>query len=103
MARDRIRRLLVVVDEEEREEIKRRADAARLSVSSYLRASGLGRVIRSRAAERSQVESLAAIAMQQADLGRRLAASGPEGASLLGEIKATQVALRKAAEAMVGT
>ena len=40
--RDRINHLQVVVDAEERAEIKRRAAAAGLSVSAYLRAAALG-------------------------------------------------------------
>ena len=43
--RDRINHLQVVVDADERAEIKRRAAAAGLSVSAYLRAVALGRQI----------------------------------------------------------
>ena len=44
-ARDRINHLQVVVDAEERAEIKRRAAASGLSVSAYLRAVALGRQV----------------------------------------------------------
>jgi hypothetical protein len=44
-ARDRINHLQVVVDPDERAEIKRRATAAGLSVSAYLRAAALNRKI----------------------------------------------------------
>lgn len=46
-ARDRVRRLLVTVNEDERAAIKAHAKASNLSVSAYLRALGLGHEPRS--------------------------------------------------------
>ncbi len=45
--RDRLRPLRVVVSQSERQEIERRAAAASLSVSAYLRAAGMGATFRS--------------------------------------------------------
>ena len=66
--RDRINHLQVVVDADERAEIKRRAAAAGLSVSAYLRAAALGRQVRS-VLDRKAVGELVKVAGDQGRLG----------------------------------
>jgi len=65
-ARDRIRRLLVTVNGEERAAIKANAKAAGLSVSAYLRAVGLGYEVRSVLDHQHVLEVIRA----RGDLGR---------------------------------
>ena len=66
--RDRINHLQVVVDGAERAEIKRRAAAAGLSVSAYLRAVALGRQI-SPVLDHQAVGELVKVAGDQGRLG----------------------------------
>ncbi len=66
--RDRINPLQVVVDADERAEIKRRAAASGLSVSSYLRAVALGRQI-SPVLDHQAVSQLVKVAGDQGRLG----------------------------------
>ena len=66
--RDRINHLQVIVDADERTEIKRRAAAAGLSVSAYLRAVALGRQISS-VLDHQAVSELVKIAGDQGRLG----------------------------------
>lgn len=66
--RDRINHLQVTVNADERERIKARAAAASLSVSSYLRAAGLGQTIRS-TLDYATVLELAKINADQGRLG----------------------------------
>lgn len=96
----------VSVSASERAEIEARATAAGLSVSSYLRAAGLGHPVRS-ALDHEAVTALAKVNADQGRLGGLLKlwlASRPgEGASerevrrLLGEIEALQGELAKVA------
>ena len=67
-ARDRLNPLRVVVSDAEREAIQRRAAAASLSVSAYLRAAGLGQTIRS-TLDHATVLELARINADQGRLG----------------------------------
>lgn len=67
-ARDRTNPLRVVVSASEREAIQRRAAAASLSVSAYLRATGLGQTIRS-TLDHATVMELAKINADQGRLG----------------------------------
>lgn len=67
-ARDRINHLQVVVDAEERAEIKRRAGAAGLSVSAYLRAAALSRQVSS-VLDHEAVGELVRVAGDQGRLG----------------------------------
>lgn len=66
--RDRINHLQVVVDGDERAEIKRRADAAGLSVSGYLRAVALNHRISS-VLDHAAVANLVKVAGDQGRLG----------------------------------
>jgi hypothetical protein len=66
--RDRINHLQVVVDADERTEIKRRAAASGLSVSAYLRAVALGRQI-SPVLDHQAVGELVKVAGDQGRLG----------------------------------
>lgn len=66
--RDRINHLQVVVDADERAEIKQRAAAAGLSVSAYLRAVALGRQI-SPVLDHQAVGELVKVAGDQGRLG----------------------------------
>ena len=66
--RDRNRTLRVVVSAVERDAIRRRATAASLSVSAYLRAAGLGQTIRS-TLDHGTVMELAKINADQGRLG----------------------------------
>lgn len=66
--RDRINHLQVVVDAEERAEIKRRAAASGLSVSAYLRAVALGRQV-SPVLDHKAVGELVKVAGDQGRLG----------------------------------
>lgn len=66
--RDRINHLQVVVDAHERAEIKRRADAAGLSVSGYLRAVALNHRI-SAVLDHAAVGDLVKVAGDQGRLG----------------------------------
>lgn len=66
--RDRINRLLVVVNEGERGVIQARAKEAGLSVSAYLRAAGLGRP--PSATPAVDHEQILALSKTNADLGR---------------------------------
>lgn len=66
--RDRINHLQVVVDAEERAEIKRRAAATGLSVSAYLRAAALGRQVSS-VLDHKAVGELVKVAGDQGRLG----------------------------------
>lgn len=66
--RDRINHLQVVVDAEERAEIKRRADAAGLSVSAYLRAVALNHRIGA-VLDHAAVGDLVKVAGDQGRLG----------------------------------
>lgn len=103
-SRDRIRRLLVTVNDEERAAIKAAASEARLSVSAYLRALGLGHQPKS-AFDHEAVRSLLLVA---GDLGRLggllkwwLTERGGEGAqvqdvrAVLDKIEATQAVVRE--------
>ena len=67
--RDRLRPLRVVVSPFERQEIERRAAAASLSVSAYLRAAGMGATFRSAASSHEQVAALAKVNADQGRLG----------------------------------
>lgn len=67
--RDRLRPLRVVVSQSERQEIERRAAAASLSVSAYLRAAGMGATFRSAASSHEQVAALAKVNADQGRLG----------------------------------
>lgn len=67
--RDRQRTLRVVVSQSERQEIERRAAAASLSVSAYLRAAGMGATFRLAAASHEQVVALAKVNADQGRLG----------------------------------
>ena len=67
-ARDRVNHLQVVVDAEERAEIKRRATASGLSVSAYLRAVALGRQVSS-VLDHKAVGELVKVAGDQGRLG----------------------------------
>jgi hypothetical protein len=67
-ARDRINHLQVVVDANERAEIKRRAEAAGLSVSAYLRAAALNHRISS-VLDHAAVGELVKVAGDQGRLG----------------------------------
>jgi hypothetical protein len=67
-ARDRINHLQVVVDADERAEIKRRAQAAGLSVSAYLRAAALNHTIRS-TLDHAAIGDLVKVAGDQGRLG----------------------------------
>ena len=67
-ARDRINHLQVVVDAGERAEIKRRAQAAGLSVSAYLRATALNHRISS-VLDHAAVGDLVKVAGDQGRLG----------------------------------
>src|SRR4051794_9543439 len=66
--RDRINHLQVVVDAEERAEIKRRAAASGLSVSAYLRSVALGRQVSS-VLDHKAVGELVKVAGGQGRLG----------------------------------
>jgi hypothetical protein len=66
--RERINHLQVVVDADERAEIKRRAEAAGLSVSGYLRAVALNRKI-SAVLDHAAVGDLVRVAGDQGRLG----------------------------------
>ena len=66
--RDRINHLQVVVDADERAEIKRRAAASGLSVSAYLRAVALGRQV-SPVLDHQAVGDLVKVAGDQGRLG----------------------------------
>jgi hypothetical protein len=66
--RDRINHLQVVVDVQEREEIRARAAAAGLSVSAYLRAAGLGHRVQS-VLDHKAVGDLVKVAGDQGHLG----------------------------------
>ena len=66
--RDRSRPLKVVVSQEERDRIAERAKSAGLSVSAYLRITGLGHPIRS-AFDHEAVVELAAVNGDQGRLG----------------------------------
>jgi hypothetical protein len=67
--RDRKHPLKVVVSEAERQEIKYRAQAARLSVSAFLRNLGLGSPVKS-AFDREAIRVLIKLHTQQGDLAR---------------------------------
>ena len=67
--RDRMRPLRVVVSQSERHEIERRAAAASLSVSAYLRSAGMGATFRSAASSHEQVAALAKVNADQGRLG----------------------------------
>ena len=67
--RERLRPLRVVVSVAERQEIERRAAAASLSVSAYLRAAGMGATFRSTASSHEQVAALAKVNADQGRLG----------------------------------
>jgi len=67
--RDRLRPLRVVVSQSERQEIERRAAAASLSVSAYLRAAGMGATFRSATSSHEQVAALAKVNADQGRLG----------------------------------
>jgi hypothetical protein len=67
-ARDRTRSLRVVVSANERADIEARARAARLSVSAYLRAAGLGHPIKS-VLDHAAVADLAKVNGDQGPLG----------------------------------
>ena len=105
-ARDRLKPAKVFVTAAERAEIEARATAAGLSVSSYLRAAGLGHPVRS-ALDHEAVMALAKVNADQGRLGGLLKlwlASRPgEGASerevrrLLGDIEALQGELARVA------
>lgn len=71
--RDRINRLLVVVNASERKAIEARAAAAGLSVSAYLRAAALGHPIRS-SLDHVAVDELMKLNADQARLGNLLKA-----------------------------
>lgn len=103
--RDRIRRLLVTVNDEERATIKAAASAARLSVSAYLRALGLGHQPKSLLDQQAVLNLLRV----SGDLGRlggllkwRLTERG-EGVdvqdvrAILDKIEATQAVVREQA------
>lgn len=105
-SRDRIRRLLVTVNDDERAAIKAAASEARLSVSAYLRALGLGHQPKS-AFDSEAVLSLLRVS---GDLGRLggllkwwLTEHGGEGAeaqdvrAILNKIEATQAVVREQA------
>ncbi|WP_338578676.1 conjugal transfer protein TraJ (plasmid) [Brevundimonas olei] len=105
-ARDRINRLLVTVNEEERAAIKAAAADARLSVSAYLRALGLGHQPKSVL----DLEAVRSLLLVAGDLGRMggllkwwLTERPGEGArvedvrAVLDEIEATQAAVREQA------
>lgn len=66
VVRDRQRPLRVVVSDDERAEIERRAELANLSVSGYLRAAGLNQPIRSALDYKAVLE----LAHVSGDLGR---------------------------------
>lgn len=68
-ARERQRPLRVVVSVAERQEIERRAAAASLSVSAYLRAAGMGATFRSATSSHEQVAALAKVNADQGRLG----------------------------------
>lgn len=69
-ARDRVNHLQVVVNGDERRRIQERARAAGLSVSAYLRASGLGRQLRrDPVLDHEQVLVLAKVNADQGRLG----------------------------------
>lgn len=67
--RERQRPLRVVVSVAERQEIERRAAAASLSVSAYLRAAGMGATFRPAASSHEQVAVLAKVNADQGRLG----------------------------------
>jgi hypothetical protein len=107
--RDRINRLLVVVNAAERDAIEARAKATGLSVSSYLRATGMGRHIWGNAAlNHEQVLALAKVNADQGRLGGLLkmwlvdrpgrGASEFEVRRLLNEIRDLQGRLAEIAE-----
>jgi len=104
--RDRIRRILVTVNEEERATIKAAASAARLSVSAYLRALGLGHQPKSLLDQ----EAVLNLLRVSGDLGRLggllkwwLTERGGEGVdvqdvrAILDKIEATQAVVREQA------
>lgn len=105
-ARDRVRRLLVSVNDDERAAIKAAAIEARMSVSGYLRALGLGHQPKSLFDQ----EAVLNLLRVSGDLGRLggllkwwLTERAGEGAqvqdvrAVLEEIEATQAAVREQA------
>ena len=103
-ARDRVQRMLVVVNGAEREAIKARARAAGLSISAYLRAAGLGRPLSaSPALDHAQIAALSKVNADQGRLGGLLkwwladwpgrGVPEPDVRKLLNDIRDTQFRL----------
>ena len=89
----------MVVSVAERQEIERRAKAASLSVSAYLRSAGLGATFRSATASHAQVSALAKVNADQGRLGGLLKlwlAEQPGRGVATADVRALLVKIEKA-------
>jgi hypothetical protein len=94
--RDRARPMMVYVNDEEREQIERAAADAGLTVSSYLRAAGLGRAPRS-VLDLRAVETLAEISAAQTRLVHLIKGSTSGSGVLLLQVAGFQEQLERLA------